>query len=89
MTSQECIQKGTSQQARSHSSSHCKATRRKVTKKADLDLREIMLLDNQSTSDLFCNEKMATKTRKSQSKMRLRSDGGGMQADHKAPEQQG
>ena len=43
-------------------------------RKTGSDLREIMLLDNQSTADLFCNEKMAGKTRKSCSKMQQRSN---------------
>ena len=34
-------------------------------KKIDLDLREIMLLDNQSTVDLLCNPKLVDKTRSS------------------------
>ena len=61
--------------------SHDKQSRKK---KIDLDLREITLLDNQSTVDLFCNPDLVEKTRNSRSKMQLRSNGGGMRVKKKA-----
>jgi hypothetical protein len=43
-----------------------------------LDLHEVILLDIQSTMDLFCNAALVSKTRKSNSSMRLKSNGGNM-----------
>jgi hypothetical protein len=43
-----------------------------------LDLWEVILLDSQSTMDLFCNAALVSKTRKSNSSMRLKSNGGTM-----------
>jgi hypothetical protein len=52
--------------------------------KIKLDLREIILLDSQSTMDLFCNAALVSKTSKSKSSMRLKSNGGTMAVSHKA-----
>jgi hypothetical protein len=41
-----------------------------------LDLREVILLDSQSTMDLFCNEALVIKTSKLNSIMRLKSNSG-------------
>jgi hypothetical protein len=49
-----------------------------------LDLREIILLDSQSTMDLFCNASLVSKTSKSNSSMRLRSNGETMVVSHRA-----
>jgi hypothetical protein len=49
-----------------------------------LDLREIILLDGQSTMDLFCNAALVSKTSKSKSSMRLKSNGGTMAVSRKA-----
>jgi hypothetical protein len=43
-----------------------------------IDLREIILLDSQSTIDLFCNAALVSKTCKSTTSMRLKSNGGTM-----------
>jgi hypothetical protein len=40
------------------------------------DLREVILLDIQSTMDLFCNAALISKTSKSKASMRLKSNGG-------------
>jgi hypothetical protein len=40
-----------------------------------LDLRQVILLDSQSTMDLFCNAALVSKTSKSNSKMRLKNSG--------------
>jgi hypothetical protein len=52
----------------------------KLFKKAGLlvkiDLREVILLDSQSTMDLFCNEALVSKTCRSTTSMRLKSNGG-------------
>jgi hypothetical protein len=54
----------------------------KLVKQAGLsvkiDLREIILLDSQSTMDLFCNAALVTKNCKSTTSMRLNSNGGTM-----------
>jgi hypothetical protein len=52
--------------------------------KIALDLKEIMLLDSQSTMDLFCSPKFADKIHKSATNMRLKSNGGPMMVGHKA-----
>ena len=53
-------------------------------KKIKLDLREVTLLDSQSTMDLTCNKGMVAKVFKSGSSVRLRSNGGSMLVTHKA-----
>jgi hypothetical protein len=52
--------------------------------KINLDLREIILLDIQSTMDLFCNASLVSKTSKSKSSMRLKSNGGTVAVSRKA-----
>jgi uncharacterized protein YodC (DUF2158 family) len=52
--------------------------------KIKLDLREIILLDSQSTMDLICNPALVKKTFKSNTNMRLKSNGGTMIVTHKA-----
>jgi hypothetical protein len=49
-----------------------------------LDLKEVILLDSQSTMDLFCNTALVSKIRKSISNMRLKSNGGTMVGTRKA-----
>jgi hypothetical protein len=49
-----------------------------------LDLKEVILLDSQSTMDLFCNETLVSKISKSKSSMRLKNNGGAMVATRKA-----
>jgi hypothetical protein len=43
-----------------------------------IDLREVILLDSQSTMDLFCNTALVSKTCKSTTSMRMKSNGGTM-----------
>ncbi len=43
-----------------------------------LDLRNVILLDSQSTMSLFCKKRLVTKIRKSNEKLTLRSNGGSM-----------
>jgi hypothetical protein len=43
--------------------------------KIKLDLREIIILDIQSTMDLFCNAALVSKTSKSKLSMRLKNNG--------------
>jgi ribosomal protein L15 len=50
----------------------------------ELDLTEVILLDSQSTMDIFCNQAMVGETSKSVSSMRLKSNGGSMVVTHKA-----
>jgi hypothetical protein len=49
-----------------------------------IDLKEVILLDSQSTMDLFCNAALVIKTSKSKSSMRLKSNGGTMVVTRKA-----
>jgi hypothetical protein len=50
----------------------------------DLDLREVILLDNESTTDLFCNRRLAGDIRRSDDRMKLFSNGGRMTIQHKS-----
>ena len=50
----------------------------------ELDLTQIILLDNQSTMDLFCNPGLVDTVTKSRHNMKLKSNGGTMTVDHKA-----
>jgi hypothetical protein len=49
-----------------------------------IDLQEVILLDSQSTMDLFCNSALVSKTCKSTTSMRLKSNGGTMVVTRKA-----
>jgi hypothetical protein len=49
-----------------------------------LDLKEVILLDSQSTMDLFCNAALVSKISKSRSNMRLKSNGVTMIVTRKA-----
>jgi hypothetical protein len=49
-----------------------------------LDLREIILLDSQSTMDLICNPNLVKKIVRSSTEMQLKSNGGFMTVEHKA-----
>jgi hypothetical protein len=49
-----------------------------------LDLKEVILLDSQSTMDLLCNAALVIKISKSRSNMRLKSNGGTMVVTQKA-----
>jgi hypothetical protein len=49
-----------------------------------IDLQEVILLDSQSTMDLFCNAALVSKTCKSTTSMRLKSNGGTMVVYRKA-----
>jgi hypothetical protein len=49
-----------------------------------IDLREVIILDSQSTMDIFCNAALVSKTRKSTTSMRLKSNGGTMLVTRKA-----
>jgi hypothetical protein len=45
----------------------------------DLDLRKVILLDSQSTIDVFCNRKLLTNIHRSPTPIRLQSNGGTME----------
>ena len=49
-----------------------------------VDLREIILLDSQSTMDLFCNPELVADTFKSIRSVRLKRNGGTMVVNHKS-----
>jgi hypothetical protein len=49
-----------------------------------IDLREIILLDSQSTMDLFCNAALVRKTSKSTTSVRLKGNGGTMVVSRKS-----
>jgi hypothetical protein len=53
-------------------------------KKIDLDLKNVTLLDSQSTVDLFCNPNLVSNVRETDKQMRLKSDGGTMLVNHEA-----
>jgi hypothetical protein len=50
----------------------------------DLVLRNIILLDSQSTMDLFCNPDLVNGIHKTRDEMTLQSNGGQMKVRHKA-----
>jgi uncharacterized protein YodC (DUF2158 family) len=52
--------------------------------KIKLDLRKVILLDSQSTMDLFCNPNLVENVTKTSNVMNLQSNGGTMQIRHKA-----
>jgi hypothetical protein len=49
-----------------------------------IDLREVILLDSKSTLDIFCNASLVSKTCKSTTSMRLKSNGGTMVVTQKS-----
>jgi hypothetical protein len=58
---------------------------KKLVTKMKLDLREIILLDSQSTMDLFCNQNLVGEIFEERgSSMRLKSNGGKMVVDRQA-----
>jgi hypothetical protein len=52
--------------------------------KIDLVLRNVILLDSQSTMDLFCNPRLVNNIHKTNDVMTLQSNGGQMKVHHKA-----
>jgi hypothetical protein len=50
----------------------------KLGTKVKLDLKEVILLDSQSTMDLFCNRALVENVNNSKTTMRLQSNGGHM-----------
>jgi hypothetical protein len=52
--------------------------------KITLGLRQVILLDSQSTIDLFCNKALVDKTYKSKNSMRLKTNAGTMLVNQKA-----
>jgi hypothetical protein len=59
--------------------------KQKIRSKLNLDLRNIILLNSQSTMDLFCNPNLVQNVKKSKDVMKLQSNGGTMKVNHKAP----
>ena len=49
-----------------------------------LDLRNVILLDNQSTLDLICKKKLATKIEKSNRTMTVQGNGGTLDITHRS-----
>jgi hypothetical protein len=54
------------------------------SKKIKLDLRRVMLLDSQSTTDLCFNKELVEGINKATTKLRLKGNGGTMTVSHKA-----
>jgi hypothetical protein len=52
--------------------------------KIKLDLKEVILLDSQSTMDLFCDPNLVENVAKTSKKMKLQSNSGTMMVGHKA-----
>ena len=50
----------------------------KSKKSKDLDLRNVLLLDNQSTFDLCCNKRFTSKISKTSNPLIMTSNGGGL-----------
>ncbi len=57
---------------------HAVGLKQSANKLKDLDLRGVILLDNQSTMSLFCNRKFVSDIRQSDQPLTLRSNGGSM-----------
>jgi hypothetical protein len=55
----------------------------KSSKHDDLELRNVLLLDNQSTFDLCCNKKFTSQIFKAKSPLLMTSNGGGLKISHK------
>ncbi len=49
----------------------------------DLDLRNVLLLDNQSTFDLCCNKKFTSQVMKATNALTMTSNGGGLKITEK------
>jgi len=61
--------------AKSHKQVSLKQLKGKL---CDLDLRKVVLLDNQLTMSLFCNKRLVTNIQKAKRPMTLKSNGGSM-----------
>ncbi|KAL3780541.1 hypothetical protein ACHAW5_006750 [Stephanodiscus triporus] len=57
----------------------------KSSKNVDLDLRNVLLLDNQSTFDLCCNKKFTSQITKATNALTMTSNGGGLRITEKSP----
>ena len=55
----------------------------KSKKSKDLDLRNVLLLDNQSTFDLCCNKRFTSKISKTSNPLIMTSNGGGLKITEK------
>ncbi len=55
----------------------------KSRKYDDLDLRNVLLLDNQSTFDLCCNKKFTLRITKATNALTMTSNGGGLRITEK------
>ena len=55
----------------------------KSRKHDDLDLRNVLLLDNQSTFDLCCNNKFTSQIMKATNALTMTSNGGGLRITEK------
>ncbi len=55
----------------------------KSSKNVDLNLRNVLLLDNQSTFDLCCNKKFTSQVTKATNALSMTSNGGGLKITEK------
>jgi hypothetical protein len=55
----------------------------KSSKNVDLDLRNVLLLDNQSTFDLCCNKKFTSQVTKATNSLTMTSNDGGLKITEK------
>ena len=75
--SEECFTQGVGSELQKHIALHNKSD-----SNDKLNLRNLMILDNQSTMDLICNKQFTSKINKYREKLRVQSNGGTLVVNH-------